>query len=115
ANSKAPYDVIANVTHAMHEAGIALPPEIGSGAAVGFGPVTERVLPFGLPCAMKYFQFHTGNVIAIGEGPGDTSDHAEDYRRAEENGGLDADAIGGEGGIQFAGHGCVFVSTPTSN
>src|SRR5205085_8794102 len=32
-----------------------------------------------------------------------------------ESGGLDASAIGGEEGIQFAGHGCVFVSTPTSN
>lgn len=50
------------------------------------GSVMERVLPFSAPCRMQYFQFHTGNVHTIGDGPGDKTDHAEDYRRAEETG-----------------------------
>jgi len=54
----------------------------------------ERVLPFGTPCSNHYFQFQTGNVIDIGDGPGDTSNHAEEYRRAEESGGLDASEKG---------------------
>jgi serine/threonine-protein kinase len=79
-------------------------------AAAAFGPALDRVLPFGEPCAMKYFQFHTGNVIAIGDGPGDKSDHSEEFRRAEESGGLDASALGLGNGVQFAGHGCVFLA-----
>jgi serine/threonine protein kinase len=79
------------------------------------GPIIERVLPFGEPCAMKYLQFHTGNVIAIGDGPGDKSDHSEEYRRAEESGGLDGSAMGLENGVQFAGHGCVFLAAADSN
>lgn len=75
----------------------------------GFGPVVERVVPFGVPCAAKYFQFHTGNVFEIGEGPGDTSDHAEEWRRIEASGGVDGLAIGGEAGLQFAGEGCLFT------
>jgi hypothetical protein len=71
--------------------------------------VVEGVLPCSAPCRMQYLQFHTGRVITIGDGPSDTSDHAEDYRRAEESGGLDASVIGGKEGIQLAGKGCVFT------
>jgi hypothetical protein len=79
-------------------------------AGVSFAPAMERVLPFGVPCAMQYFQFHTGNVIAIGDGPGDTLDHAEEYAKAEESGGLDASAIGSvDDGIQLVGQGCIFT------
>jgi hypothetical protein len=78
-------------------------------AAAAFGPVIEQVLPCSAPCRMQYFQFHTGQVIAIGDGPGDTSDHAEDYRRAEESGGIDASVIGGKDGIQLSGKGCIFT------
>ncbi len=76
---------------------------------INFTPVMERVLPFGVPCAMQFFQFHAGNVIAIGDGPGDTLDHAEEYAQTEESGGLDASAIGSEDGIQLVGEGCIFT------
>lgn len=86
----------------------------GSGAAVNgkysFGPVVERVVPFGAPCRAKYFRFRTGEVFEIGDGPGDTSDHAEEWRRIDASGGVDALAIGSEKGIQFAGQGCLFTS-----
>ncbi|KPJ52406.1 MAG: hypothetical protein AMS16_06410, partial [Planctomycetes bacterium DG_58] len=75
-----------------------------------FGPVIERVLPFGFPCAMKYIRFRTGDIIAIGTGPEDRSDHAAEFRAAEKGGGIDASALGGELGVQFAGRGCVFAS-----
>ena len=74
-----------------------------------FGPVVERVLPCSAPCRMQYLQFHTGQIIVIGDGPGDKSDHAEDYRRAEQSGGLDVSVIGGKEGVQLAGKGCIFT------
>jgi predicted Ser/Thr protein kinase len=80
-----------------------------------FGPAIERVVPFGAPCYRKYFQFHTGNVFEIGDGPGDTSDHAEEWRRIEESGGVDAMSIGGKEGIQFAGKGCIFTQDSSPN
>jgi hypothetical protein len=94
----------------------ALRTSAGPGAAAqaerSFGPVIERVVPFGVPCAAKYFQFHTGDVFEIGDGPGDTSDHAEEWRRINASGGVDALAIGGEDSIQFAGEGCLFTRDP---
>jgi Protein kinase domain len=72
------------------------------------GPVIERVVPFGEPCRAQFFQFRTGSVVQIGDGPGDTSDHAEEWRQVEASGGIDAMAIGGNEGIQFAGEGCLF-------
>lgn len=74
-----------------------------------FGPAFERVLPFSDPCRRHYFQFRTGQVITIGDGPGDTSDHAEEYRRARESGGLDATALAWKDGMQLAGRGCLFI------
>ncbi len=50
----------------------------------------------------KYFQFHTGNVFEIGDGPGDTSDHAEEHKRADLTGGLDVSVLGGKEHIQLA-------------
>lgn len=91
------------------------PPEDSSAASPGprsFGPVMERVVPFGAPCAAKYFQFRTGNVFEVGEGPGDTSDHAQEWKRIDESGGVDAHAHGGEDGIQFVGEGCLFTRDP---
>jgi hypothetical protein len=83
-----------------------------SASAAAFGPIKEQSLPFGVPCRMNYLQFHTGNIITIGDGPGDTSDHSEDYDQAESSGGLDVSAIqlmdAGKQGIQLAGHGCIF-------
>src|SRR4029453_18528760 len=66
--------------------------------AASFGPMIERMLPCSAPCRMQYIQFHTGSVIAIGDGPGDVSDHADEYRRAEETGGREAPFIGGAEG-----------------
>ena len=74
-----------------------------------FGPVLERVVPFSAPCAMKYLQFRTGDIFAIGDGPGDTSDHAKEWRRAEATGGLDASVEGWEDGVHFVGRGCIFI------
>jgi predicted Ser/Thr protein kinase len=80
-----------------------------AGQRFAFGPVVERVLPCSAPCAMKYLQLRTGDIFAIGDGPGDTSDHADEWRRAEETGGLDVSVEGGEEGVQFVGRGCVFI------
>jgi hypothetical protein len=85
------------------------PAKTGQTNETGFGPAREGVLPGSAPCRMHYVQFHTGAIIAIGDGPGDTSDHEEAYRRAEESGGLDASVIGGPDGFQLAGRGCIFT------
>ena len=74
-----------------------------------FGPETERVVPFGAPCYAKYFQFRSGEVFEVGAGPGDTSDHAEEWRRIEDQGGVDVQSLGGKDRIQFAGEGCLFT------
>ena len=82
-------------------------------------PPTSRIGPdswtgdraggsLGEPCRAQFFQFRTGSVVQIGDGPGDTSDHTEQWRQVETNGGIDAMAIGGNEGIQFAGEGCLF-------
>ena len=84
-------------------------------SAYAFGSVIERVLPFGAPCCRKYIQFHTGQVIEIGEGPEDTSDHAEQWRHVEDSGGVDAMIIGGREGIQLAGEGCIFTRDSSPN
>ena len=34
-----------------------------------FGPVMERVLPYGVPCEQQYFQFKKGEVFTVGRGP----------------------------------------------
>ncbi|MEO7299671.1 MAG: hypothetical protein ABI042_13975, partial [Verrucomicrobiota bacterium] len=77
----------------------------------------EKTLPFGVPCRMNYIQFRTGNIVTIGDGPGDTSDHAEEYRQAETNGGL-ASAVelekDGKKGIQLTGRRCGFMEAPKS-
>ncbi|MCP5520725.1 MAG: hypothetical protein H7A46_04185 [Verrucomicrobiales bacterium] len=74
-----------------------------------FGPTLERVIPFGVPCAQKYFQFRTGKVFPIGDGPGDTSDHTEEWAAIEAAGGVDAECFGGEKGFQLVGRGCLFT------
>lgn len=79
-----------------------------SALPASWSEVSECVLPFSAPCAMKYLQFATGDVFEIGDGPGDTSDHADIYRRAEDTGGLDVVVYGGESNIQMVGKGCVF-------
>lgn len=90
-------------------------PDAATPSQAAFGQVKERVVPFGAPCMQKYFQFHTGNVFEIGDGPGDESDHAEEYRRADLTGGLDFSVLGGKDHIQLAGKGCLFTSDKTPN
>jgi len=94
-------------TTAQGFAGMA--PGVGVSPAA-FGQVRERVMPFGAPCVMKYFQFHTGDVFEIGDGPGDTSSHAEERKHAELTGGLDFHAFGWKEHIQLVGEGCIFIS-----
>lgn len=74
-----------------------------------FGPTMERLIPFGVPCARKLFRFRTGEVFAIGDGPGDTSDHAKEWAEIEAGGGVDAECYGGEKGFQLVGRGCLFT------
>jgi len=109
-------EIRTSVATAVPGRDAALRTSAGPGAAAqaerSFGPVIERVVPFGVPCAAKYFQFHTGDVFEIGDGPGDTSDHAKEWRRINASGGVDALAIGGEDSIEFAGEGCLFTRYP---
>lgn len=65
-------------------------PDRGSAAdQLHFGPTSETTIPFGVPCARKLFRFRTSEVFAIGNGPGDTSDHAEAWARIEAGGRVD--------------------------
>jgi len=86
-----------------------------SAPSASWSEVKECVLPFSAPCAMKYLQVATGDVFEIGDGPGDTSDHADIYRRAEDTGGLDVVVYGGEKNIQMVGKGCVFSRGRSTN
>ncbi len=75
-----------------------------------FGPVMERVVPFGAPCAMQCLQFRSGRLFTEGHGPGTTKEQAaQDSKIIEEAGGVDAEALGGEEGFQFVGEGCLFT------
>jgi hypothetical protein len=75
--------------------------------SLSFGPVIERVVPYGAPCAMQCLQFHTGNILQIGSGPGDTSDHSAEIAS---KGGIDASVLPLEHGVQLVGQGCIFVT-----
>lgn len=77
-----------------------------------FGPTFETTIPFGVPCARKLFRFRTGEVFAIGNGPGDTSDHAKEWAGIEAGGGVDVECFGSRRGFQLVGRGCVFMSEP---
>lgn len=89
----------------------AIPQPNPAGKAV-FGATMERVIPFGVPCARKYFRFRTGEVFAIGDGPADTSDHAEEWAAIDAGGGVDAQCYGSEKRFQLVGRGCVFTRDP---
>src|SRR5258708_1044220 len=41
-----------------------------------FGPVMERVLPSGVPCREQYFQFRSGEVFIVGNGPSTSKEEA---------------------------------------
>jgi WD40 repeat protein/tRNA A-37 threonylcarbamoyl transferase component Bud32 len=74
-----------------------------------FGPAMEQVVPFGAPCQRNCFQFRNGRVFTIGRGPDTTAEQsAEDSKIAEQAGGVDLDALGGDENLQIAGEGCFF-------
>ena len=76
-----------------------------------FGPVMERVLPSGAPCMEQYFQFRQGKTFVVGRGPATTKEeHDQDWKKAEDAGGMDITAGSGPEGIQLVGHGCIFTS-----
>jgi hypothetical protein len=75
-----------------------------------FGPAIERVLPQGEPCLEVLFQFRSGEVFIVGNGPGTSADEAAfDQKRIDDAGGVDMSAISGDKGIQIAGRGCFFT------
>jgi WD40 repeat protein len=74
-----------------------------------FGPTRERVLPYGVPCMQQHFQFRSGMVFVIGNGPATTDEEfEEDRKRVEEAGGADM-SLGSNAGIQLVGEGCIFT------
>lgn len=78
-----------------------------------FGPVRERVLPFGAPCSLWLFQFRNGEVFASGRGPGTTPEQAaEDHKTIDNAGGVDMCAHGGKSGFQLVGEACLFARDP---
>jgi hypothetical protein len=75
-----------------------------------FGPVVERVLPLGVPCREQYFQFRSGQVFVIGNGPGTSATEAAiDERRIDEAGGVDFSVSTGDDTVQLIGRGCFFT------
>ncbi|MEA3212535.1 MAG: eukaryotic-like serine/threonine-protein kinase [Chthoniobacter sp.] len=75
-----------------------------------FGPVIERVLPSGVPCREQYFQFRSGQIFIVGNGPGTSKEEAAyDEQKIDDAGGVDMSAGSGEEGISIAGRGCVFT------
>jgi hypothetical protein len=80
---------------------------------VKFGPVMERVLPNSAACREQYFQFRTGDVFIVGNGPGTTAEEAKrDWKKVEDAGGVDMTVVSnGENGngITIEGEGCLFT------
>jgi hypothetical protein len=75
-----------------------------------FGPVTERVLPSGVPCRQQYFQFRGGEVFVVGNGPGTSKEEsAYDEQKIDDAGGVDMSAAAWEEGVSIAGRGCFFT------
>lgn len=75
-----------------------------------FGPVMERVLPSGVPCREQLFQFRSGEIFVLGNGPGTTREEAAfDEKRIEDAGGADMSAASNEERIFIEGRGCVFT------
>jgi hypothetical protein len=77
--------------------------------ATTYGPVRNVVVPLSQPCERHYFQFRTGEVTAIGDGPADSSDHVKEYQDLKSRGGWDLTGNGGSEGLQIVGRGCTFT------
>jgi len=85
----------------------AMPPAAQSPS---FGPVVERVLPSGVPCREQLFQFRSGEIFVLGNGPGTTREEAAfDEKRIEDAGGADMSAASNEERIYIEGRGCIFT------
>ncbi len=75
-----------------------------------FGPVMERVLPSGVPCREQLFQFRSGEIFVLGNGPGTSKEEAAyDEKRIEDAGGVDMSAASNEDRIYIEGRGCIFT------
>jgi hypothetical protein len=74
-----------------------------------FGPVIERVLPSGASCTAQYFQFHKGEILFVGKGPGMTDEEfTRAWKQAEDAGGVDCSASCYSEKLYLIGRGCVF-------
>jgi hypothetical protein len=79
-------------------------------STLAFGPVMEHVVPFSAPCLVQLFQFRSGRLFVSGHGPGTTdAESAEDEKIIKAAGGVDAQAIELQDGLQFCGEGCLFL------
>ena len=75
-----------------------------------FGPVMERVLPSGVPCRQLFFQFRSGGIFIVGNGPGtEREEAAYDEKKIEDAGGVDMSASSSEDRIFISGEGCTFT------
>jgi tRNA A-37 threonylcarbamoyl transferase component Bud32 len=75
-----------------------------------FTPVMEHVLPSGEPCREQYFQFRSGEVFIVGNGPGTSREEAAfDEKRIDDAGGVDMSAGSTEDRIFISGRGCIFT------
>jgi|GEM_PF-2176351 len=75
-----------------------------------FCPVVEWVLPQGVPCREQYFQFRSGKVFVVGNGPGTSeAEAAIDERRIDDAGGVDMTAGSSAELIHITGRGCFFT------
>ena len=75
-----------------------------------FGPVMKRVLPSGVPCREQYFQFRSGEVFIVGNGPGTSKEEAAyDEKKIEDAGDVDLSANSNEERIVISGRGCIFT------
>ena len=85
-------------------------PSQSTGTPAAFGPARERVLPFGVPCALWLFQFRNGEIFVRGHGPGTTPEQAaQDRKTMDDAGGVDLCAHGGKTGFQLVGEACLFA------
>src|SRR5204863_4113817 len=87
-----------------------LPELVTVDAKPTFGPVMERVLPSGVPCREQLFQFRSGDVFVVGNGPGTSKEEAAyDEKKIDDAGGVDMSAGSSEDRIHIAGRGCIFT------
>lgn len=100
-------EIVAGARATADSTGI---PRRAEASMTRLGPTMEHVMPFGVPCARKLFRFRTGEVFPIGDGPGDSSDHAEEWAKIDATGGVDSECHGGKKGFQLVGRGCVFTN-----